>query len=96
MVGGGAIGIEATAELHDIWQEELRFLYPDLDGKLIITIHDVAPTILSTFDERLGNYASKSLLQKNVEIETSSHIEKVDHDAIHTKEHGRTPYGMLI
>lgn len=96
IVGGGAIGIEATAELYDLWHKDLRFLYPHLDGKLNITIHDVAPTILSTFDKSLSDYALQSLHQKKVEIQTSSHIEKVEHDAIYTKEHGRMPYGMLI
>jgi NADH:ubiquinone reductase (non-electrogenic) len=74
----------------------MRFLYPHLDGKLTIVIHDVAPTILSTFDEKLGDYATKSLHQKKVELKTSSHIEKVEQDAIYTKEDGRLPYGMLI
>ena len=96
VVGGGAIGIEATAEIYDLWHEDMRFLYPHLDGKLTITIHDVAPTILSTFDKSLGDYALKSLHQKNVQIKTSSHIEKVEQDAIYTKEEGRMAYGMLI
>ena len=96
IVGGGAIGIEATAEIYDLWNEDMRFLYPHLDGKLTITIHDVAPTILSTFDKSLGDYALNSLHQKKVQIKTGSHIEKVEHDAIYTKEEGRMPYGMLI
>ncbi|KAG9963682.1 FAD/NAD(P)-binding domain-containing protein, partial [Aureobasidium melanogenum] len=96
VVGGGAIGIEATAELYDLWYEDMRFLYPHLDGKLSIVIHDVAPTILSTFDAKLGDYATKSLHEKKVELKTSSHIEKVEQDAIYTKEDGRLPYGMLI
>jgi NADH:ubiquinone reductase (non-electrogenic) len=96
VVGGGAIGIEATAEIYDLWHEDMRFLYPHLDGKLTITIHDVAPTILSTFDQSLGDYALKSLHQKNVQIKTSSHIERVENDAIYTKEEGRMAYGMLI
>lgn len=96
IVGGGAIGIEATAEIYDLWNEDMRFLYPHLDGKLTITIHDVAPTILSTFDKSLGDYALNSLHQKKVQIKTGSHIEKVEHDAIHTKEEGRMAYGMLI
>lgn len=96
VVGGGAIGIEATAELYDLWYQDMRHLYPRLDGKLTITIHDVAPTILSTFDKSLGDYALESLKDKHVEIATSSHIERVEADAIHTKEHGRMPFGMLI
>ncbi|KAL0936424.1 mitochondrial external NADH dehydrogenase protein [Colletotrichum truncatum] len=96
IVGGGAIGIEAAAELWDLWHEEMRFLFPQLDGKLSITIHDVAPTILTTFDERLSEYAVKSLKGKSVGIKTSSHIEKVDGEAIYTKEDGKLPYGLLI
>ena len=97
IVGGGAIGIEATAEIYDLWHEALQYLYPTLQDKLTITIHDVAPTILSTFDKSLGEYAIASLKEKRaVEIQTGSHIEKVEQDAIFTKEHGRMPYGMLI
>ena len=96
VVGGGAIGIEATAELYDLWTESLRHLYPHLDGKVALTIHDVAPAILTTFDESLSKYAMQSLERKKVEIKTSSHIEKVEQDAIYTKEDGRLPYGMLL
>jgi NADH:ubiquinone reductase (non-electrogenic) len=96
VVGGGAIGIEATAELYDLWTEEMRHIYSHLDGKLTITIHDVAPTLLSMFDSALSDYALDSLRGKKVEIKTSSHIERVESDAIFTKEDGRLPYGMLI
>lgn len=99
IVGGGAIGIEAAAELFDLWNEEMRFLFPHLDGKLAITIHDVAPSILTTFDKSLAEYATESLTKGRggvVKIETSSHIEKVEADAIYTKEEGRLPYGVLV
>lgn len=96
IVGGGAIGIEATAELHDLWHEALRHVYAHLDGKVNITIHDVASTVLSTFDENLSEYALQSLLAKKVEVKTSNHIERVEKDAIYTKEDGRLPYGLLL
>ncbi|QDS73168.1 hypothetical protein FKW77_002197 [Venturia effusa] len=96
IVGGGAIGIEAAAELHDLWAEEMRHLYPHLDGKVTMTIHDVADSLLSTFDSALSEYAHESLDKKNVKIATGSHIERVEAGAIFTKEDGRLPYGMLI
>lgn len=77
----------------------MRFLYPHLDGKLTITIHDVARQILTTFDRRLAEYATESLTkgkQQIVKIKTSSHIEKVEAGALFTKEDGRLPYGVLI
>ncbi|GAM89181.1 hypothetical protein ANO11243_072180 [Dothideomycetidae sp. 11243] len=96
IVGGGAIGIEATAELHDLWEEEMQHLYPHLAGKLQLTIHDVASQVLSTFDESLSEYAMESMQRKDVELKTESHIERVEEDAIYTKEDGRLPYGMLL
>lgn len=96
IVGGGAIGIEAAAEIFDLWNEDMRFLFPHLDGKVVITIHDVASTILSTFDSKVSEYATQSLKGKHVQLKTSSHIENVEADAIFTKEDGRMPYGMLI
>ncbi|GJD03081.1 pyridine nucleotide-disulfide [Colletotrichum higginsianum] len=96
IVGGGAIGIEAAAELWDLWFEDMRFLFPHLDGKLNITIHDVAPKILSTFDASLSEYATSSLEGKHVKLMTGSNIQRVEDDAIFTKEDGRLPYGLLI
>lgn len=96
IVGGGAIGIEAAAELWDAWHEDLRHVYPHLDGKVSITIHDVAPQILGTFDASLSEYATKSLEGKKVELKTSNHIERVERDHIVTKEDGKLPFGMLI
>ncbi|KAH7012646.1 uncharacterized protein B0I36DRAFT_399456 [Microdochium trichocladiopsis] len=109
VVGGGAIGNEATAELYDLWQHDLRFLYPHLDtsgeeggggGALFsIEVHDVAPVILGTFDDRLAGYALHKLQSRSVHIETGSHITKVEGGVIYTKEHGEDRplgYGMLI
>ena len=96
IVGGGAIGIEATAELYDLWHENMRHLHPHLDGKVTITVHDVAPNLLGTFDQSLSEYAMQSLRAKKVEMKTSSHIQKVEKDAIFTKEDGRLPFGILL
>lgn len=96
IVGGGAIGIEAAAELWDLWHEEMRHLYAHLDGKLTLTIHDVADKLLGTFDASLSEYAMDSLRSKKVQIATGSHIQRVEADAIVTKEDGRLPFGMLI
>lgn len=96
VVGGGAIGVEAVAELYDLWYEALRHLYNHLDGKVEMSIHDVAPRVLGSFHQELSDYAMRSLKAKNIEVKTESHIEKVDEHAIYTKEDGRLPYGLLL
>jgi NADH:ubiquinone reductase (non-electrogenic) len=65
IVGGGPTGVEITAELYDL-KKELVQLYPDVADKLTITIHDVAPHILSAYDQKLYEYAHDSLLKRKV------------------------------
>jgi NADH:ubiquinone reductase (non-electrogenic) len=96
VVGGGPTGVEITAELYDLFKEDLEKLYPDLRGKYSISIHDVASNILSAFDASLSKYALDSFERRAVEIKTNSHITRVEKDRIHTKEDGEIPFGLLV
>lgn len=89
-------GIEAIAELYDLWHDSMRHLYPHLDGKVTMSIHEVSPQLLGSFDASLSEYAMRSLKAKKVNVLTESLIERVEKDAIYTKESGRLPYGMLL
>ena len=96
IVGGGPTGIELTAELDDLSKAELKDLYPEVAQDLHISIFDVAPNILGGYEKKLHEYAAAQLEKRHTAIETNSHIEKVDPEALYTKEKGRIPYGMLI
>lgn len=96
IVGGGPTGIEMTAELDDLSQHELRGLYPEVADKLSISIHDVAPNIISTYDKKLHEYANSRLVRRHINVETNSHIERVEKDCFYTKEKGRIGCGMLV
>lgn len=47
IIGGGPTGMEFGAELSDLVNEDLLKLYPDLKGKVKITVYDVADRVLS-------------------------------------------------
>lgn len=96
VVGGGPTGIEMTAEIDDLAHHELQGLYPHIADKINISVHDVAPNILSSYDKNLYEYANTQLLRRNITVETNSHIEKVEKDCFYTKELGRVGCGMLI
>lgn len=51
VVGGGPTGVEYAAELHDFVISDVERMYPQLKGKIGITLYDVAPGILMSFDE---------------------------------------------
>ena len=96
IVGGGPTGIELTAELSDMSKHELEDLYPNIAHDIHLTIFDAAPNILGAYEKSLHEYATAQLQKRNTAIEVSSTIEKVDREALYTKEKGRIPYGMLI
>ena len=77
VVGGGPTGVEFSAELFDLCNEDLQRHYPSLIGYVRITIYDVAPTILSMFDKSLSEYALTHFRRDGIEIETSHHIEEL-------------------
>lgn len=96
IVGGGPTGIEIAAELTDLFEGDLQELYPHLQGKASVTVHDVARNILAPFDRKLSEYAQESLQKHKVEIKVESHITNVTNDTIETREDGKIAYGILI
>jgi NADH dehydrogenase FAD-containing subunit len=59
IVGGGPTGSELAAELHDLVNcKQFKQAYPLIAPNIHIKLIDAAPTILSTFDKRLAEYAA--------------------------------------
>lgn len=96
IVGGGPTGVEIAAEMSDLFNDDFAKLYPDLAGKMSITIHDAAPFILGAFEEALRQHSLDSFSKRNVRILTDSKIKNVGPDSITTEAEGRTPCGMVL
>ena len=77
VVGGGPTGIEWSAELHDLINEDMRRIYPELVQYSKITVYDVSPRVLGMFDERLLEYAMKHFNREGISIQTSHHVEEL-------------------
>ncbi|KAH1448017.1 hypothetical protein KXX58_005953, partial [Aspergillus fumigatus] len=74
IVGAGPTGTELAASLRDFISRDLMQLYPSLAGIPRITLYDVAPTVLSMFDERLAAYAMETMKKEGITIKTSHHV----------------------
>ena len=77
IVGGGPTGMEFAAELSDLITEDMSKLYPKLASMTDITVYDIAPTVLSMFEERLAQYAMDTFRREGINIRTSHHIEEL-------------------
>lgn len=96
IVGAGPTGVEISSELSDLFHNDFARMYPHIKKYVQISIHDVAPNVLSGFDQQLQDYAMDSFDKRDVEVVTGSHIEKVDDQAIYTEELGRIPCNTVI
>jgi len=57
--------------------EALIKLTTNTDPQPQITVYDVAPKVLSMFDEKLGTYAMKHFRRRGINIQTSHHVEEL-------------------
>ncbi|KAI8997666.1 NDE1, mitochondrial external NADH dehydrogenase [Pilobolus umbonatus] len=96
VVGGGPTGIEFSAELYDFISDDLSRLYPDLIEKTRMTLYDVAPQILGSFDSHLSDYAHKKFNRKGIQIKTQRFVEEVTDRELIIKGEGIVPYGLLV
>jgi len=96
IVGAGPTGIEISSELSDLFSGSYAKLYPHLQGKVTIAVHDIANQVLSGFDTKLQDYAMGSFHKRHVEVFTGSHIERVEKDCIYTTELGKIKTGLVI
>ncbi|KAF2028773.1 nucleotide-binding domain-containing protein [Setomelanomma holmii] len=77
VVGGGPTGIEFSAELHDLINEDLAKIYPELIQFHKITVYDVAEKVLPMFDEKLADYAMQKFKRRGIDIKTKHHVEEL-------------------
>ncbi|KAL4868004.1 hypothetical protein BDV12DRAFT_109124 [Aspergillus spectabilis] len=112
IVGAGPTGTELAAALRDFIAGDLITLYPDLHGIPRISLYDVAPTVLSMFDESLSRYAMDTMKKEGIDIRTSHHIQDLrwgppgaeppyEMDprsclTLTTKEEGKVGVGMCV
>lgn len=74
IVGGGPTGTELAAALCDFIHEDIVKVYPKIREEIRITLYDVAPRVLSMFDDSLSKYAMENLSREGVDVKPNHHI----------------------
>jgi NADH:quinone reductase (non-electrogenic) len=95
-VGAGYAGVEALAELSDLVRDALRF-YPGLKGmRQRWVLVDAAPKILPEIPKRLGEYATRELWKRGVDIRVSTTLESVEDHAVTLSDGSRLETETLV
>lgn len=75
IVGTGPTGTELAASLRDFIYSDMMKLYSSLKDIPQITLYDIAPKMLSMFDESLSRYAKETMKSEGIAIKTSHHVQ---------------------
>ncbi len=84
IVGGGATGVELSAELLEAHAELLQSSSPMLQFALDIRIVEAAPRILSGLPERISKQAAEVLQQRGVTISTDEKVLSITEQGLRT------------
>ena len=95
-VGAGYAGVEALGELHDMAHAALRS-YPGLRrAPQRWVLVDAAPKILPEIPRRLGEYASRRLARRGIEIHVGTTLESYDGSEAVLADGTRVPARTLV
>ncbi|KAJ7220525.1 pyridine nucleotide-disulfide oxidoreductase-domain-containing protein [Mycena pura] len=100
VVGGGPTGVELSGELHDFLEQDLKSWYPELAGKIKITLVEALPSVLPMFSKRLIDYTMSTFKESKIDILTQTMVKEVKERsvmlAMPDKSIVEMPCGMVV
>ncbi|TFK37003.1 hypothetical protein BDQ12DRAFT_724457 [Crucibulum laeve] len=106
VVGGGPTGIELSGELHDFLEacsrshDDLKAWYPEMAGKVRITLVEALPSVLPTFSKQLINYTESTFKESKIDILTKTMVKEVKENSVvlqmPDKSIKEVPCGMVV
>ena len=97
VVGGGATGVEAAAEIHDLIFDVLQDDYPNVDfDRVSITLVNAGDHILEHLDSSLVNAATTRLASQRIRVLNDAKVKEVRPDAVLISDGTTIPTGTTI
>src|ERR1700735_831774 len=95
IVGGGATGVELSAELLEAHSEYQAGFVAEQRFRLDISIVEAAPRILGALPEKISRQATTALERKGVRVLTDAKVLRVEEDGLETSA-GRIPAQLVV
>lgn len=97
IVGGGATGVELSAELHNAIKELHTYGFEDLDStKLKINLVEAGERILPALPPRISASAHHELVQLGVNVRTQTMVTQADSEGLVTKDGERISAQLMV
>jgi NADH:ubiquinone reductase (H+-translocating) len=86
IVGGGATGVELSAELLEAHQAVLQGYGSEQQFALDITLVEAGPRVLAALPEKISAQAFEALVQRGVKVLTATQVLSVSEGVLHTTQ----------
>jgi NADH dehydrogenase len=97
IVGGGATGVELSAELHHTVQELHRYGYDKLSSDILnITLVEAGERILPALPEKISIEVTKVLQNLGVNVLTKTMVTSADASGLNTKDGGHIAADLMV
>lgn len=97
IVGGGATGVELSAELHNAIKELHSYGFADLDSsKLNVNLIEAGERILPALPTEIAKSAHNELAKLGVKVRTMTMITQADENGLTTKEGEKIPAQIMV
>ena len=98
IIGGGATGVELSAELHMstsiLTAYGLANFHPEKDLKIVVV--DAAPRVLQALPERLSDAVARELRTMDIEIHTNERVVEVTREGVRMASGKFIPSGIVV
>ena len=93
VVGGGATGVETAGAFAEFRNHDMPTTYPELDrARIHVTLLEMAPHVLGPFDEKLRDYARRSLEKRDVDLRLNTAVKEVREDGVLVEHDGEQEF----
>lgn len=97
IVGGGATGVELSAELHHAVAEFHRYGFNAITNEhLKVTLLEAGERILAALPERISNAATAELGKIGVDVKVNTTVTSVSAQGLHTKDGNTIPADLMV
>lgn len=97
IVGGGATGVELSAELHHTVDLLNSYGYKKLSRETLkVTLVEAGSRILPALPERISATATRELTKLGVEVLTDTMVTQADTNGLHTKQGGFIQSDLMV
>ncbi|KZP18498.1 hypothetical protein FIBSPDRAFT_1046183 [Athelia psychrophila] len=81
VAGGGPTGIELSGDRHDFLEDRLKSWYPEVAGKIRITLGEALPSVLPMFSKQLIHYTESTFKESKIEL-TKTMVKEVKEKSV--------------